>query len=95
MSRYEINKALRQMILSYADHERFLASPEEFLDETTLTPAEREAFARTDYGSLYGMGAHPFLLWCWVTRTRKGDIRALIQEYRQTVGPHGYPDFGT
>lgn len=62
----------------------------------SLTREEREAFIRWDYGALYGMGAHPSLLWQAV-RALAADrpIDDVIAGYRQAIEPYGRPSFGT
>jgi hypothetical protein len=61
-----------------------------------LTDEERSAFVAWDYGALYGMGAHPSLLWQAV-RALASDrsVSDVIAEYRQEIEPYGRPDFGT
>lgn len=97
MSRYGVNKAIRDMLLHPTVRERFLADPAADLAERPfLTDEEREALRTLDYATLYRLGAHPFLLFGWTVRVRRAaDLRELIQEYRAAVTPYGYPDFAT
>lgn len=63
-----------------------------------FTEEERAALATLDYGKLYAMGAHPFLLWTLmrgVFEPRYPDFRALVDAYNAQIRPHGRPDFGT
>ncbi len=51
-----------------------------------------------DYGALYALGAHPFLLWGWAARVwalRGGDKEQFRDRYAAAVRPHGYPDYAT
>jgi hypothetical protein len=96
VSKYAVDKLLREMIMHPQQAERFVEDPIVYTDGRGLTDEARRAFVEQDYRTLYGMGAHPFLLWAWTQRIKKApDVRALIQEYRASVAPLGYPDFGT
>jgi hypothetical protein len=96
VSIYTVDKLLREMIMKPERAVQFLEDRAAYVRDSPLADAERQAFLALDYRSLYGMGAHPFLLWVWTQRVRKPtDVRALIQEYREAVGPLGYPSFGT
>jgi len=64
----------------------------------TLNDTERVALESHDYGTLYAMGANPFLLWQFarsVSVPDEMDIETLIASFRVAVEPHGYPDFFT
>jgi hypothetical protein len=64
----------------------------------TLTDEERRAFTTLDYGELYRLGAHPFLLWHLVRAvlvTDDLDVHEVSARYVEAVTPHGYPDFAT
>lgn len=64
----------------------------------TLDARERRAFLEMEYATLYGMGAHPFLLWQTVRAVlvpHRMPIAELIVQYRESVLPLGYPDFTT
>jgi hypothetical protein len=97
VSRYGVNKALRDMLLNPAVRQRFVGDPEaDLAGRPFLTDQERAALRTVDYATLYGLGVHPFLLFGWTIRVRRPtDLRAFIQEYRAAVGPYGYPDFAT
>ena len=62
-----------------------------------LTDDERAAFVARDFGKLYALGAHPFLLWSWTeavwTPERPRD--ELVRDYKAQTGAVGYPDFST
>ena len=49
-----------------------------------FTPEERRALERRDYGSLYAMGAHPFLLWSFTEAIwrREMDREELVKDYK-------------
>jgi len=95
MSRYEVNKVVREMVMQRASLERFLADPHGFLADRPLEAEERRALAERDFGALYAMGAHPFLLWGWANRVAGIDRETLLDRYAEAVRPHGYPDFAT
>ena len=95
MSRYYVDKLLREMLLDPGAREQFLADPAAYLAGHDLTDPERQALVVQDYGALYALGAHPFLLWGWTTRVHRGDKERLRDVYAEAVRPYGYPDFGT
>ncbi|MDH3499468.1 MAG: hypothetical protein OEM97_05050 [Acidimicrobiia bacterium] len=68
-------------------------------DGGALTNAEAQAFVDRDYGSLYAMGVHPYLL---LHFARALDVvldgtswSEFVARYRAQVEPHGFPDFRT
>jgi hypothetical protein len=68
-------------------------------DGGVLDPDERRAFTERDYGELYRMGAHPYLL---LHFARAVDVHVgntpwpeFVERYRAQVAPHGFPDFTT
>jgi hypothetical protein len=78
--------------------ERFTTDRAGFLDGYRLTGTERAAFEAWDYGALYAMGAHPFLLFQVVRSlaVREGAaMPQIIEEYREAISPHGAPDYIT
>ena len=95
MSRYEVDKVCRDVVLQDAQRQKFISDPEGFLAAFDLSEDERQAFARQDFATLYGMGAHPFLLFGCLTRTRRGDFREIVKQYCESIQPYGYPDFST
>src|SRR5665811_1323244 len=95
MSRGIINIVLYDIDQAEETIEQFTTDPSGFLAQYRLTEDERAAFERSDYGALYAMGAHPFLLWQVVRSLAMIDstpMPALIEEYRNSVSPHGTPD---
>lgn len=95
MSRYQVDKALRQVVLRDDAAQRFIADPRGFVQAFDLTEAEREALAAIDFRTLYTMGAHPFLLNGFVMRTWQGDRAAMREEYQKAITPLGMPEFST
>jgi hypothetical protein len=111
MSRYMINKLLWEVERSEESLRAFIENSIGFIDRWertepsppcpsggTLTSKERNAFESWDYSSLYGMGAHPFLLWqfaraVWVPSRMEAEEFAAA--YRTAVAEHGHPDFTT
>ncbi|HEY2987685.1 MAG TPA: hypothetical protein VGL11_08160 [Candidatus Binatia bacterium] len=95
MSRYQVDKVMRQVIVDEKALSAFQADPEKFLQGRDLTEEERKALINVDYATLYRLGAHPFLLNGFTPRAWKGDRAALRAEYRKKIAPFGYPDFAT
>lgn len=99
MSRYEINKLMRAVIMEPGLLREYTESPDAFMAEWpgALDADERAAFRRRNYGALYGMGAHPYLLWSfaeavWVPGISRPE---LVERFREAAAAHGYPDFAT
>ncbi|MFF2372332.1 hypothetical protein [Agromyces sp. NPDC058110] len=77
MSRYMVDKFMRQVELSDALVAEYVADPPAFVerwlaggagpdaasDDRVLSDAERAAFGARDFEALYTLGAHPYLLW--------------------------------
>lgn len=95
MSRYQVNKVMRQIVLDPAAAEAFKKEPAAFVKDHDLTDQEREALIKIDYPKLYLLGAHHFLLNGFVMRVWPGDRKALIAEYSKKLAPFGYPDIST
>jgi len=114
MSRMQINKLLL-FIDSDESHARaFATDPGAFLADWeargaashaptrqagTLTDEERRAFTDRDWGVLYGMGSHPYLLLHAARAVDVGILGVAFPEfdrlYKEAIAPHGYPDFHT
>ena len=73
--------------------------PRSIPDGGLLTPDERAAFESEDWGALYAMGAHPYLLFHFVLAIdmARGPTPwpEFVEWYRSIVAPHGRPDFTT
>jgi hypothetical protein len=98
VSRYQVDKVLRETVLDAAALERFAAGPAAYLVGRNLSADERRALVEHDYGALYALGAHPFLLWGWAARIdvlRGGDKERFRDRYAAAVRPHSYPDYAT
>jgi hypothetical protein len=95
MSRYQVNKALREIILDRKVFEDYKKDPAAFLTGRDFTAEEREAFLKLDYKTLYGLGVHPFLLNGFVIRVWPGDRADLFKQYNKMIAPLGRPDFST
>jgi len=95
MSKYQVDKLMREVILDLKTASAFKANPEKFLDGRDLAEQERIALINVDYATLYSLGAHPFLLNGFTRLVWKGDKAALNAEYRKNIAPFGYPDFST
>jgi hypothetical protein len=94
MSRYQVDKVMREVAHDEGAQAAFLADTAAYLDGRDLTAEERAAFLAGDYGALYRLGAHPFLLWAF-TRVALPNGGPSPGEYVATIAPHGTPDFAT
>jgi len=64
----------------------------------TLTPEERRALVEMDIRTLYGMGAHPFLLFTWVLpilEQRCADFPEVLRTYGDAIAGLGQPSWRT
>lgn len=98
MSRGAIDIALYEIDQTNQTIEDFTNDPERFLAGFDLSDDERTAFLEWDYGTLYALGAHPFLLFQVVRSLAVGrglSMPDLLRQYRETVTPHGTPDYIT
>lgn len=103
MSKYLVNKFMHVVNMQEAAEKAYVEDPAGFVDQwekdekLKFTPEEREALQKRDYGRLYAMGAHPFLLWSfteavWVHEKPRDE---LVKDYKEKAGAIGYPDFKT
>lgn len=62
-----------------------------------LTDEERQALIDRDFGALYDMGAHPYLLWSFTEAVYLHELPrdVIVQRFRERVADSGYPDFAT
>lgn len=95
MSRYAVDKLLRQVVVDDQACQAFLDQRPAVLQTYALSDAEREALAALDYPGLYALGAHPFLLNGFLMRTQSGDRASALAAYRAAIAPLGQPDFAT
>jgi hypothetical protein len=95
MSRYQVDKIMREAILDPNVASALKEDAEKFLEGRDLMKEERKALIDVDYATLYRLGAHPFLLNGFTRLVWKGDRAALNAEYRKNIAPFGYPDFST
>lgn len=95
MSRYQVDKVLRQVAREQDPRASFQADAAAFLADRDLTDEERAALIRFDYPALYRLGAHPMLLLHFVRAIRPGDPATLQTEWDEKIGPLGRPDFST
>ena len=109
MSIYMVNKFMRAVEMSDQAVREYVADPAAFIDrwlaagsgpdsptdDRRLSAAEREAFVARDYAALYGLGAHPYLLWHFTEAVYTPQMTwpELNRRYREAVEPQGYPDF--
>jgi hypothetical protein len=78
---------------------RLLSHVAEVVETSTVhhfTDEERTALEEQDYERLYAMGVHPLLLWTLmypVLEPRFASFRDMVESYKETIRPYGYPDF--
>jgi hypothetical protein len=94
VSRYQVDKVMRELIQDEAAASAFRADPDGYVVGRDLTAEERAALVACDYTTLYSLGAHPFLLWGYVRAARPTDDLS-AREYAAALAPLGAPDFGT
>jgi hypothetical protein len=95
MSRYEVDKFIRQIIMDQSVYSAYKENPQLFLKDRALADDERKAILELDFPTLYSLGVHPFLLNGFMGLMSKGDRGAVQSEFRETIAAYGYPDFST
>ena len=95
MSRYEVAKVFREVVLGADERQRFLEDPDTFLAGRNLTDEERVAIVERDCGTLYRLGNHPFLLWCWIEQISSDGMMTLVHKYVDAIAPYGVVDYET
>lgn len=113
MSLYAVNAFMRLVNMHPQSLRAYLEDPRDLVDRFeqghavqsppwaevfgTLTDEERAALYGRDYGALYAMGAHPYLLWSfteavWVPEISRAE---LVERFRRLAALAGYPDHAT
>ncbi|GII90514.1 hypothetical protein [Sinosporangium siamense] len=105
MSKYALNAFMRDVNMDPDCHREYVRDPAGFAaawrqranEACALTDTEFEALAARDYGAIYGLGGHPYLLWSfaeavWVPEITRPE---LVESYRVRSAAHGYPDTAT
>jgi hypothetical protein len=98
VSKAGLNMVLLAIDASVESLARFEEDPVAFVRSFDLSSEERQALVEWDYGQMYALGAHPFILFQAVRSLAEGrgiGIPDLLADYRAAVEPHGYPDFAT
>jgi len=95
MSRYAMDKAIRDLILQADARGLLEREPEVFVSRYALSSAEGRAIVDQDYAYLYSAGAHPFLLWGWTGQGSADQREATRETYQAAVAELGYPDYST
>jgi hypothetical protein len=72
MSRYQVDKLLRTIARNEQAKGEFTKDPVAFVEDADLTDAERQALIEKDFRTLYGLGAHSFLLFAFVMSVSLG-----------------------
>ena len=113
MGRYEVNKFMRWVnmdadalaayrrdpagVVSQWSAESPSASPRPLPAGGPLAEDEVAALSARDFGALYAMGAHPYLLWSfseavWIHERPRTWI---VETFREAAAEVGHPDFST
>lgn len=103
MSKYAMNKLIHLVNMNEEAEKGYKANPRAFVEKwektqkLKLTAEEREALSTKDYGKLYALGAHPFMLWSfteavWIDETPR---EQLVADYKAKAAKAGCPDFKT
>jgi hypothetical protein len=103
MSKYLVDKFMRLVNADETAEHAYVRDPAGFVaaweeqQAQSLSADERDALARRDYGKLYALGAHPFLLWSfteaiWVHEVPREE---LVRDFKARTAAVGYPDFTT
>jgi hypothetical protein len=103
MSKYTMNKLIHHVNMNETAEKEYTENPRAYVEKwekgekLKLTPEEREALARKDYGKLYALGAHPFTLWSFTEAvwTYEKPREELVKDYKEKAAKIGYPDFKT
>lgn len=103
MSKYAMNKLIHLVNMNEEAEKEYKANPRAFVEKwektqkVKLAPEEREALATKDYGKLYALGAHPFMLWSFTEAVWVHEIprEQLVADYKAKAARAGYPDFKT
>lgn len=103
MSKYLMNKFIHYVNMTESAEDQYAANPRGFLEKweqtqkLKLDPAEREALATRDYGQLYALGAHPFMLWSFTEAVWVHEVprEELVADYKAKTAKAGYPNFKT
>jgi hypothetical protein len=103
MSKYLVNKFMHLVNMNEWAEKEYKANPAAFVEKwekgekLELTAEEREALRKRDYGKLYALGAHPFLLWSFTEAVWVHEVprEELVKDYKEKTAKVGYPDFKT
>jgi hypothetical protein len=103
MSRYTVNRILRDIYVDLDQRDAYRADPAAFVagwratHPDTLSDDEATAVADADYATLYAAGIHPYLVWGFCESTLVPGINRaeLVAAYRDALLPLGYPDVST
>ena len=103
MSKYLVNKFMHLVNMNERAEKEYKTNPVAFVEKwekgekLKLSPEERGALARRDYGKLYALGAHPFLLWSFTEAVWVHEIprEELVKDYKEKAAAAGYPNFKT
>ena len=72
MSRYGVNKALWVVGRNDDQAAIYMATPETFLKDFSLTLEEHRQLMERDYAAMFAAGAHPFLLYTYRLKLEGG-----------------------
>jgi hypothetical protein len=91
-------QAFRQDPAAFVRRWESVAAVPPFPEGGRLTDVERRAVVTLDFAALYGLGAHPFLLWQFLRSVLVPEQMThdeLVAAFAAGVAGLGYPDFAT
>ena len=95
MSRYGVDKVLKEVVLDEAAFRGYRADRATYLQGRDLTDEEHRALMEFDYRWLYANGAHFFLLNGFTMKAWPGERATAQKTYLSSLEDLGYPDFAT
>src|SRR3954453_4993820 len=98
MSRFIMDRVLKDVGTFQPQLKRYLEDPSGYTDGMDLEPAGREALEACDTGALWTLGAHPFILLSFVRNigvARGRPPAEVIRDYKAAIRPLGRPDYSS
>lgn len=95
MSVYAVDSALWNVYTSDVNAQLLRNDPEAFVGRFDLSPLEREAIVREDFGALLDLGAHPFLMYKFALRLEGQFSLEFFERYMNSLRGHELRDIVT
>ncbi|NIJ07318.1 hypothetical protein FHS31_000914 [Sphingomonas vulcanisoli] len=81
MSRYAVNKVLWEIARNDDKAAVYMATPEAFLADYSLSEEEHRQLLERDFASMFAAGAHPFLLFTFRIKISGGFSFPMMVEH--------------